>query len=515
MAAVTFLFGVAAIGPTGRVRPLIRPEGGVRAPSATCMGDSELSWLMEDDSDEMEMLPDTEDDPEWLFFDRARIFVKGGSGGDGCVSFRREKGEARGGPNGGDGGNGGSVYLRCDRNLNILRPSRLHFKGGAGSNGKGSSMRGYDGADVYVPVPVGTVAKIEEDGTVVGELLRDGDELRVARGGRGGRGNEFFKTHQNHTPRLSEKGDDGHERWLVLELKLLADVGLLGCPNAGKSTILASATNAKPKIANYPFTTVVPNLGVWPRDSTKEFGTMVVADIPGLLEGAHDGVGLGRAFLRHIERCRLLIHVLAGDSPDPVGDLRAVNLELELFSPKLASKPQIVVVNKIDLPHVRARLDALKPALLEAMGHNRLVAVSAATGERVEVLMQRSRKLLDTMTVDDSGKPAELFADTIPDAGGLDQSTNLRDFEIESRRFEGVFHIHGVGIEKLIKRTNWDYYEARVRFHRTLKAIGVSDALKEAGARDGDTVVVSGMEFEYTAEDNPFAEAARLDGFTD
>lgn len=467
------------------------------------------------------MMPDTGDDPEWLFYDRARIFVKGGKGGDGCVAFRREKSEARGGPNGGDGGNGGSVYLRCDANLNTLRPPRIHFTGSPGTNGKGSSMRGADGQDTYVSVPVGTVASLEEDGTVVGELLAAGDELRVARGGRGGRGNEFFKTHQNHTPRLADKGDDGAERWLVLELKLLADVGLIGCPNAGKSTLLAAATNAKPKIADYPFTTVVPNLGVWPRaDSAQARSgepTLVMADIPGLLEGAHDGVGLGRAFLRHIERCRVLLHVVSGDSPDPVGDLQAVNAELELFSPALATKVQIVVLNKIDLPHVRERLAELRPKLAEAAGHSRLAAVSAATGERIDELMRRTQRQLEQLIADGEGTPAEMFGGTLPLAasGELDARIRLRDFTVEPKSFHGVYCIRGDGIERMIRRTNWDYYEARLRFHKTLKAIGVNAALERAGAVDGDTVEVAGMEFEYTAEDNPFAEAARLDGFDD
>lgn len=457
--------------------------------------------------------------PQWMFYDRARIFAQGGEGGDGCVAFRREKGVARGGPAGGDGAKGGDVYLRCDRNLNTLRPPRVHFKAKKGTNGKGSGMHGVTGDDVYVSVPVGTVVTVEDDASLVGELLRDGDVLRVARGGRGGRGNAFFKTDQNHTPRLSEKGDLGAERWLVLELKLLADAGLIGCPNAGKSTLLAASTNAKPKIADYPFTTVVPNLGVWPKESERLQGVegMVIADIPGLLEGAHDGVGLGRAFLRHIERCRVLIHVLSGDSPDPVGDLLAVNAELALFSPGLAAKLQIVVLNKIDLPHVREQLPELRARIEAAVGHSRIFAVSAATGERTAELMLRVRRQLDKMVADTAGTPAEMFGGTIPSNTGveLDEMARLRDFTVEGRAFDGVYRIRGEAIDRLIRRTNWDYYEARVRFQKTLSAIGITAALKEAGARDGDTVEVAGMSFEFTADDNPFAEAARQDGFVD
>lgn len=454
-----------------------------------------------------------------MFYDRARIFAQGGPGGDGCVAFRREKGAARGGPSGGDGGKGGDVYLRCDKNLNTLRPSKVHFKAKKGTNGQGSNCHGIQGEDVYIDVPIGTVVTVEDDATLVGELLKEGDTLRVARGGRGGHGNAFFKTDQNHTPRLSEKGDLGAERWLVLELKLLADVGLVGCPNAGKSTLLAASTNAKPKIADYPFTTVVPNLGVWPKDSEQLQGSvgMVLADIPGLLEGAHEGIGLGRAFLRHIERCRVLLHVVAGDSPDPVGDLNAVNAELALFSPALAAKLQIVVINKIDLPHVRERLPELRAQLEAAAGHSRLFAVSAATNERCSDLMLRVRRQLDKMVADSAGTPSEMFGGTLPSNTGvqLDEMARLRDFTVESRSFDGVYRIKGEAIDRLIRRTNWDYYEARVRFQKTLAAIGVTAALKKAGARDGDTVEVAGMSFEYTADDNPFAEAARQDGFID
>jgi GTP-binding protein len=453
-----------------------------------------------------------------MFYDRARINVVGGPGGDGCVAFRREKGIARGGPSGGTGGRGGSVYLVCDANLNTLRPPRVHFRATGGTNGKGSNWDGQLGEDVYVPVPIGTVVTLESDGTTIGELLKPGDTLRVARGGRGGRGNAYFKTDQNHTPRLSEKGDLGADRWLVLELKLLADVGLVGCPNAGKSTLLAATTNAKPKIANYAFTTVVPNLGVWPRDSVSLGGGqgLVLADIPGLLEGAHEGVGLGRAFLRHIERCRLLIHLVNGDSPDPVGDFDAVNGELELFSPLLAGKMQIVVVNKMDLPHVRERFPQLKAELEAAAGHSRVFAVSAATGERCNDLMQRARRQLDRLGADEQGTPSELFDGALGAANELlDETQRLQDFTVEGRTFDGTYKIVGAEIDKLIRRTNWDYYEARVRFQKTLKAIGVTEALKKAGAVDGDTIEVAGMSFEYTADDNPYAEAARLDGFED
>ena len=278
----------------------------------------------------------TRDEEDWLFFDRARIRVLAGDGGDGCVAFRREKDKPRMGPCGGNGGRGGSVYLECDEGLNTLKPE-VHFRATGGQNGLGKGNHGVGGEDRCVRVPPGTVVRDEETGQLIGELVAHGDELRVARGGRGGRGNAAFKTARDTTPRLSERGEPGAERWLSLELKLVADVGLVGCPNAGKSTLLAATTRAAPKIADYPFTTVTPNLGVC-KPSLDGAGddAFVMADIPGLLEGAHDGVGLGRAFLRHIERCRLLVHVVDGSAPDPLGDFEAVRTELELFSPWLA-----------------------------------------------------------------------------------------------------------------------------------------------------------------------------------
>lgn len=270
-----------------------------------------------------------------------------------CVSMRREKGVALGGPNGGSGGRGGSIFLRCCGGLNTLSVVRhkVHYRATDGQNGQGKSRTGNAGTDVFISAPSGTVVR-DEDGTLCGELTQDGQELLVARGGRGGRGNEAFKTNRARAPKLAERGEPGAERWLSLELKLVADVGLVGVPNAGKSTLLAVSSNAKPKIADYPFTTVTPNLGVCDVLGDEGIGVgLVLADIPGLLEGAHAGVGLGLAFLRHVQRCRALVHVVSGDSVDPVGDYRAIQQELELFSPKLMEKKQVGADEVLMLRH--------------------------------------------------------------------------------------------------------------------------------------------------------------------
>ncbi|CAN0343516.1 unnamed protein product, partial [Phaeothamnion confervicola] len=303
-----------------------------------------------------------------------------------------------------------AIYLRCDEGLNTLATVRnkVHYRATSGQNGQGKGRTGVGGSDVYVRCPPGTVVR-DQDGRLCGELTRHGAELLVARGGRGGRGNEAFKTSRNNAPKLAERGEAGAERWLSLELKLVADVGFVGCPNAGKSTLLAACSNARPKIADYPFTTVVPNLGFNSGGDGESRGApaggLVLADIPGLLEGAHAGVGLGLAFLRHVQRCRVLVHVVDGGSPDPVGDYRAIQNELALFSPRLLEKPQAVVLNKVDLPHVRERLPELEAELRTAMGHGRLMPISAVKRERTTELMRRLRALLDAM-------PAGAAADT-------------------------------------------------------------------------------------------------------
>lgn len=441
--------------------------------------------------------PQGSNDVEWQFFDVAKVNVKGGEGGDGCMAMRREYLIEFGGPSGGNGGHGGSVFLECDPSLNTLAMlrRRVHHRGKDGTNGKGDSRHGQKGEDCIIPVPPGTIVR-DEDGVLAGELNNPGKRLLVARGGRGGRGNEHFKTPRMVAPAFAERGAMGATRWLNIELKLLADVGFIGVPNAGKSTLLAACSNARPKIADYPFTTVVPNLGVCDIDGRiDELGKgLVLADIPGLLEGAHDGKGLGLAFLRHVQRCRVLVHVVRGDSEDPVGDFVAINQELELFNPKLANRTQVVVVNKIDLPEVREKLDTLLPELRKRGGHTRVVGISAATGERVKEVMQRVRKLVEALP---SQSEFELFVDEEERVSFDDELDDSFEILSDLERFPGQFRVVGDKIEKIVATTNWDYYEAVQRFQRILEAQGISDKLKEAGAQQGDLVMIADWDFNY------------------
>ena len=336
------------------------------------------------------------DDPEWKFFDTARIHVSGGDGGNGCIAFRRERGEAMGGPYGGSGGKGGSVWLVCDSKVNTLATvrNRVHIRGGNANNGLGKNKSGQNGDDEVIYVPPGTIVRELQTQKIAGELKEHGQSLIVARGGRGGRGNYAFANARLTAPKISEKGEPGANRWLSLELKLVADVGFLGKPNAGKSTLLAAATSARPKIADYPFTTIVPNLGVC--DIGDEGAGLVLCDIPGLIEGASSGIGLGYAFLRHVQRCKVLLHVIDGSSQDPIGDFQTINEELRKYDEFLSDKPQVVVLNKIDIPEVKENEDNLLSQLRNAAGHNRVLSISAATTERVQELMGRLKKFVMT-----------------------------------------------------------------------------------------------------------------------
>lgn len=333
--------------------------------------------------------------PEWKFFDTARVHVTAGSGGNGCVSFRREKGEAMGGPNGGRGGSGGNVFFLADKSLNTLAGlrSRIHVRADSGKNGIGKNKDGVKGDDVYIRVPCGTIVRELHSQKVAGELRKDGEELMVAKAGRGGRGNAAFMTHRRTAPRFSERGEPGAERWLSVELRLVADVGFLGMPNAGKSTLLSVASAAKPKIANYPFTTITPNLGVC--DLGEDSSGLVLCDIPGLIEGASQGTGLGFAFLRHVQRCKVLLHVVDGTSDDPIGDFNVLNNELKAYDDMLGKKPQVVVLNKVDVPEVKEKQDELLEQLREAAGHSRVMTISAATTTNVQELMSRLKKFVE------------------------------------------------------------------------------------------------------------------------
>jgi len=434
------------------------------------------------------------DDQEWKFFDTARIHVSGGDGGNGCVSFRREKGEPMGGPNGGNGGKGGSVYLVCDEGVNTLAPlrNRVHIRATKARNGLGKGKHGQKGKDIYMPVPPGTVIRELHTQKLAGELREDGEELLVARGGRGGRGNAAFMTQRNTGPKLAERGEPRHQRWLSVELRLVADVGFLGKPNAGKSTLLAAASAARPKIANYPFTTIVPNLGVC--DISDDGAGLVLCDIPGLIEGAAEGAGLGPAFLRHVQRCKVLLHVVDGSSKDPIGDFVTINNELEKYDPFLADKPQVVVLNKVDIPEVQEREAELVSELKEKAGHSRVLTISAATTKNVKELMGRLKKFASVQPNTDL--PPILEVDL--GKAGLDYDSD--DFEIMSDpSYPSQWRVNGQYIEQIAKMTHWEYPEAVARFGRQLDALGISKELEVRGAVDGDLVMVDEYDFEFNS----------------
>ncbi len=422
-----------------------------------------------------------------MFYDQARIYVKAGDGGNGVVAFRREKFVPRGGPSGGSGGRGGHIYLEADPGLNTLYAlqHQVHHRAERGVHGQGANKTGAAGADLTIPVPLGTLVRDAETGELLADLTHAGQRFLVVRGGRGGRGNVAFKSPRNKAPRVAENGELGEERWLELELKLVADAGIIGVPNAGKSTLLSVVSAAKPKIADYPFTTVEPSLGV------AEVGhrQMTLADIPGLMEGAHEGVGLGLDFLRHIERTRVLIHLVSGVSPDPIGDFDAINQELTLFNPALADKPQLVVLNKMDLPEAQAAWPAFEQEI--ARRDLPVMSISAVTGENVEALLYRVQEMLDAAPAPEA-EPLEELPEIAP-------APDEKEFHVYLEG-EGVWRVDGVAIERIAQMTNWDYYEAVMRFQRVLRAMGVTEALKAAGVAEGDTVAIGPVELVWGYE---------------
>ena len=420
-----------------------------------------------------------------MLIDEAKIFVASGKGGDGMVSFRREKYVPRGGPSGGSGGRGGDVVLQADSSLNTLFffHRRVHYKAKAGAKGGSSNKSGADADALVVQVPLGTVVRAAKTGAVLADLVTEGSQVQVARGGRGGRGNALFKTAANQAPRLAEKGEPGEERWLTLELKMIADVALVGLPNAGKSTLLSVVSNAKPKIADYPFTTLQPNLGTVIYDNSD----LVFADIPGLIEGAHLGIGLGHAFLRHIQRTSMIIHILDGSSDDPVADYNQIKAELALFDDRLADRPEIVVINKLDLPDVREYLSLLQEQLAER-GVGDTLAISALTRENVSGLIQRAFEMVP--------ESPDLFLHPVSELPVYELEDSDVSFEI--KREDGLFYVSGAGIERAAAMTYWDYEEAVARFQKTLETLGVAQALVDAGIQEGDTVYIGEYELEWT-----------------
>lgn len=415
--------------------------------------------------------------------DRVEVHVQAGDGGNGVVSFRREKYVPFGGPDGGNGGRGGSVHLMADAQLSTLysMSRRKHLKAGTGGNGLGKKMQGKQGEDLLVKVPMGTLVYRRSNGdtVLIADLVADGQQEVVARGGRGGVGNTHFATSTNQAPRIAQKGEPGEEAWLILELKLVADVGIIGYPSVGKSTLLAAASAARPKIAEYPFTTQEPVLGVVVVGNH----SFVLAEIPGLIEGAHRGAGLGHYFLRHAERTRLLIHLLDGTSDSPLADMESVNRELALFNPTLGLRPQIAAVNKIDLPEVEARI----PELREQLGKVKrpLHFVSAATTAGVRQLMARAAGMLEDLD------------QRAPEAAPAVFRPQPRDKTVLVSREGNVFVVSLPEAESLIARMDLTSAEARSYLKRQLVRMGVGAALKKAGAGSGDRVRVGEMELDW------------------
>jgi len=418
-----------------------------------------------------------------MFVDQARIFVKGGDGGNGTVAFRREKYVPQGGPSGGDGGRGANVVFQADEGLRTLMDFRYrrHYKGERGEHGKGKNMHGASASDLVIKVPVGTVIKDAETGAVLADMVENGQTFVGAKGGRGGRGNARFATSTHRAPAFAEKGEPGEERWLILELKLLADVGLVGFPNAGKSTFISRVSAARPKIADYPFTTLVPNLGVVEVAPGESF---VMADIPGLISGAHRGAGLGHEFLRHIERTRVLVFILdcsGFEGRDPIADYETLLEELRLYRSDLLERPRIIAANKVDVPGAMENVSSLRERVKDIP----VFPISALTGEGVDQLVNKVYQTLSQLpeVVTTTGDMViTRFEDRTP-------------FTINT--VDGVYEIRGERIEKLVAMTNFDNEEALQRFQHIIEKMGINQALRERGIKEGDIVRIQDLEFEY------------------
>jgi len=421
-----------------------------------------------------------------MFIDRAKITVKAGDGGHGMSSFRREKFVPKGGPSGGDGGRGGDIVLVVDSNINTLVDFRYKRKFAAdnGVNGQTKNMHGRNANSLVIKVPPGTIVKDELTGDLLADLTAEGQEAVIAHGGRGGRGNARFVNSVHRAPTFAEQGEPGEYRSLLLELKLLADVGLVGYPSVGKSSIISKVSAAKPEIAAYHFTTLSPVLGVVSLAEGKSF---VLADIPGLIEGAHEGVGLGHDFLRHIERTRIIIHVLdvSGlEGRDPLEDYHKINNELTLYSERLAKRPQIIAANKMDLPEAQENYNRI----VEFMEKEKreVYPVSAATGEGLEKLMWRTMQLLEEYVEEPEQEAEKKIYEAKPEP----------EFMI-SRDDDGAFVVKGKEIEKVVAMINFDNDEGTRRFQAIWRRMGIEEALKERGIQEGDTVRIRHMEFEF------------------
>ncbi len=425
-----------------------------------------------------------------MFVDHVKIYVKGGDGGDGMVAFRREKYIAYGGPAGGDGGNGADVVFEVDEGLRTLMDFRYqkHFKAPRGEHGMSKNKHGKNAEDMVVKVPPGTVVREGEDGPVIADLVEHGQRAIIARGGRGGRGNSRFATSQNPAPELSEKGEPGVEKDITLELKVLADVGLVGFPSVGKSTLLSVVSSAKPKIGNYHFTTIVPNLGMVETGDGRSF---VLADLPGLIEGAHEGVGLGHQFLRHIERTRVILHVIdmsGMEGRDPYEDYEIIQNELEQYNLRLTERPQIIVANKMDLPEAEENLANFKEKVGEDM---HIYPISAVTRQGLDQVLFAVADLLE-VTPEFALVDHEDEDHTVLYKHDMDET----DFII-TRDDDGAYVLSGYTIERLFKMTDFNFDQSVRRFARQMRGMGVDDALRERGAENGDIVRILNFEFEF------------------
>ena len=432
-----------------------------------------------------------------MFLDTAKVSVKAGRGGDGMVAFRREKYVANGGPWGGDGGRGGDVIFVVNEGLRTLMDFRYnrHFKAKAGEKGMTKGMHGRGAENLYVSVPQGTTVRDAQTGKVIADLVKNGQEFIVAHGGRGGRGNIRFATPRNPAPEISENGEPGEERELALELKILADVGLVGFPSVGKSTLLSVITAAKPKIGAYHFTTIVPNLGMV---RTKSGDSFAVADLPGLIEGASQGVGLGTQFLRHIERTRVILHVIdmsASEGRDPYEDYLAINKELETYNLRLLERPQIIVANKMDMPQAAENLEQFKEKLDANYGEfddkPQIFPISGIAHQGLDALLDATAQLLDQtddfLLYDESDMQEEAYY-------GFEEEEKAFDI---SRADDAAWVLSGEKLEKLFVMTNMERDEALMKFSRQLRGMGVDQALRERGAKDGDIVRIGKFEFEF------------------
>jgi GTP-binding protein len=419
-----------------------------------------------------------------MFYDTAKVEITSGDGGDGMISFRREKFVPYGGPDGGDGGRGGDVFAitSIHRNSLIAFHNQKHFRAENGKHGTTKSKTGAAGKSIYLEVPLGTIIRNAETGDLLADMTEPGQEVLLLAGGRAGRGNIHFATSRNQAPRTAERGEPGETILIEMELKLIADVGIVGVPNAGKSTLLSVVSAAKPKIANYPFTTLQPNLGVVTLD---DYETMVLADIPGLIEGAAEGVGLGHEFLRHVERTRVLIHLLDGASLDPLQDWRMINAELGMYSPKLAAKPQLVVLSKIDLPDAQAWESLVKEAVLAE--DLPFTTISAVTGQGVREMLYQVKAMLDA-----APPPEPLYGD---EEVVIRPEEDAQSFTVY-REGDG-WRVSGQHIERVASMTYFEFDEPLMRFQQILERIGITAALEEAGVQVGDSVFIGDRELEW------------------